>query len=99
VPLGAKMADVRHRLFHTLVVVGAALPFVTGGCSSSEESTTPIDAAGTDSRVTGTGDSTTPTDATDAADAKPDASVDTADADETDDTCEIGGCGCLPCIK
>jgi hypothetical protein len=85
----------RHRLFHAIVVVGAA-----SGCASTvqETSNPPApDAIATDTAVQ-LDTATTETAVTDSAPA--DSALDTAKAPETGaDTCVDEGCGCMPCIK
>ena len=87
------MSPMRHRLFHAVVLMGAALP----ACGSDASTPTPtVDSATSDTKVAtdsaatdGTiGDSTTG-----------DSSVTDTRIDAPADTCVEEGCGCFPCIK
>jgi hypothetical protein len=80
----------RHRLFHAIVVVGAAT-----GCGASTETPSPA----VDSAVTDTGASTDTGTSTETAVADS-ATADSAKVPDTgEDTCVDMGCGCMPCIK
>ena len=96
------MREMRHRLFHTLVLVGAALPIgACGGGDSGVASTdaggdAPVDTAKGDGSQSETADTSGPGDSSDATDVTDGIAKDAAD---TGDGCEATGCGCMPCIK
>ena len=93
------MREMRHRLFHTLVLVGAALPIgACGGGDSGVAGTdaggdAPVDTAKSDVSESETVDTSVPGDSSDASDGT------AKDAADTGDACEVTSCGCMPCIK